>query len=979
VPKFLRVAADTEYDGPRTLTVQLAARLPSDPAAVVVQVYHHPDLPEPPDGFADGLADGYPGRVERLIVRPPQLLTNNLSPAAMVADLLGLTGFAGRDRGDVAVELAATPAPADGRGAHLLRDVRWDARSHTWRAPEVRLELVCHFLRADLARLFGSRFVGRMRAGGPHARPVRLADRKVLAYADGGRRTDAILEYLARPGELYALRVAFRDTTLPFGPASLDSLSKTFLGVGKCDLVTDAEKERMAGVFRARPADAYRYAVTDPVHTLLVHEAMEAEDRRVSAALGLPPPPGTTMRPTLGGRVSRLVVAASGRALGDAAGPRSGVAAILRAGGRAINLPPHTSKFGDQVATVHGGLLYTRSPDRFWHDAPGLLRDADLKSCYNTALAGLHAYLGRPVLFEPGAAGWTLEQAVAFARGHADDDAWLVRVTGPIAGYRNTLIPSTRGAVTSRGYRAHARHAVAADDDGPGAGPRPGWSSRLYTGAVEYGVVTAATWRAIRMLPPTARRQYERLSVETLMLYPRVLVAENVDEYRELVRRHAGAAVPWEQVLDLGRLELTERRRLDAEFVSLRLPLGELAGRMAEGRAAARAAHGKGSGPELAWKVTANAVYGVLASPHLPTFNVMAANQVTARARAVVFVIGQCLNAVQTITDGVTYRADQVPGVGYAECLGRHPAYPARRAEAGSGVGFLPPETVPAADDAFNAWLVDHAAGFFSVPRADVEALFGALSAEHKAGPGGAVGFDALGCDGPGNYVKCRLSPEGGWEPFAVAMRGYGREAKDRLVPFLVAAYASDTLSELPPLAEDEDLLSPDRAMAEVRRAVAGGSGPVRFPLGFALRRVKNYKLIKPSAFLFRDPAQESRVLRQVGRFETEWGCGLEVLALRRGYGGRRSGSVAGVAAVVVRVVEAGGHRVLQALNAHKAGAELRALAQSRAEGMEARRRAIAAEFETRIVAREPLAGAAEAPTAVLLTVADTDFLLRRR
>jgi hypothetical protein len=133
----------------------------------------------------------------------------------------------------------------------------------------------------------------------------------------------------------------------------------------------------------------------------------------------------------------------------------------------------------------------------------------------------------------------------------------------------------------------------------------------------------------IQALPDGLRREYEGLRADSIVFYPNKLVAEDGRDYDRLVARYAAEGLPWEEELDLDGLEQVRRTRIDAEYVSLRYPICEYAAKVGEFRAAARQAGGKGSGLDLAWKVHANSMYGVLASPHLPTSNFLAANQVT--------------------------------------------------------------------------------------------------------------------------------------------------------------------------------------------------------------------------------------------------------------------------------------------------------------------------------------------------------------
>ena len=84
----------------------------------------------------------------------------------------------------------------------------------------------------------------------------------------------------------YATRVQTRDTRCPFGSAKLDTLSQTFLGVGKSDTVTEADQQDMLGTFRRRPAEAHGYAVVDVVNTLLICEQMQQRDKEIYEAFG---------------------------------------------------------------------------------------------------------------------------------------------------------------------------------------------------------------------------------------------------------------------------------------------------------------------------------------------------------------------------------------------------------------------------------------------------------------------------------------------------------------------------------------------------------------------------------------------------------------------------------------------------------------------------------------------------------------------
>ena len=65
------------------------------------------------------------------------------------------------------------------------------------------------------------------------------------------------------------------------------------------------------------------------------------------------------------------------------------------------------------------------------------------------------AYVGRPLVLEPGHRAWSLRRAVEYLQEHADGPhAWFVKVSGPIRGFPNTLVPSTPDALTNDNYKS---------------------------------------------------------------------------------------------------------------------------------------------------------------------------------------------------------------------------------------------------------------------------------------------------------------------------------------------------------------------------------------------------------------------------------------------------------------------------------------------------------------------------------------------
>jgi hypothetical protein len=682
--------------------------------------------------------------------------------------------------------------------------------------------------------------------------------------------------------------------------------------------------------------------------------------------------------------VSHLLVTAIAAKIAEDGGPglsRRDVEALARPAGLALFTDdPRASRFGAETGGVHGGLLYSRSPTRLWHEAPGQLRDVDLRSCYSEISSRLDLYVGRPLILEPGGSTLTLAAAVELARRLADDDGWVIRGGGPITTIANVLVSSTEGAQAAAVTRNTRRtttirqklRACRRSQSSP-AGRQP-TGARIYTGVVESGVVTAATWAVIQALPPAARAEYSALQAVSISLYPRRLAATNGPAFADLVDRLEADGPTWTAELDPETLEIVQRDRINTGHASFRFPLSEHAGRIRQLRQHARDREGKGSGPEMALKAHANTLYGALTSRHLPTNNFIAANQITAWGRASAFALGQTLNAVQTITDGCSYRRDQIPACSYAECLERMPDYPIRRAEDGDGVPFLDPATIPDDDAGFTAWYREHVRRFFEADDPAFLAVVGVHDLEHKRqGKDGPVAFDGLGCGSCGDYVKCRQRTDGTWEAADVAARGYGRQSRGALKDWLARTYRSDNLSELPPITTDRDLLSLDGAKQAARRVLAAGVPRVILPLGMQMAKVKTYALIRPSAFLFQNPVQRAALIRQIERFAKDHGCGLELLAMRRGYQGRRHGSLVDVAEAVYRHIRGGGRNLRAALNLGKLG-EHAELAAHRLAAKRAQQAAALEELSAVIDVRNH--DLAHLPTALVVTATDLDDIV---
>ena len=249
------IAADTEFRGSHTLTIQLACRAPNN--EVLLQVYHSPAIPGVPRSLdlASYLStdDEYYGRfVPHFRLRRPAVISSGLTPVQWVNDLFRLT---------------LTPVSLeDGR---IFSD-----------APKIQIVVVGHFLQADFGRLFGRGFY----ADTLSTPGYRMGDGKLVCFEMAhGQFTDTqpVVQY-ARTDDNLILQVqlGFRDTILPYGSGSLDTFSQIFLGLGKSDTITAEDKADMETAFRTKTLDAYGYLVQHEIAARYPNKKRERICRR---------------------------------------------------------------------------------------------------------------------------------------------------------------------------------------------------------------------------------------------------------------------------------------------------------------------------------------------------------------------------------------------------------------------------------------------------------------------------------------------------------------------------------------------------------------------------------------------------------------------------------------------------------------------------------------------------------------------------
>jgi hypothetical protein len=957
----IRLACDSEFEGPHTLTVQFAVRVEDQ---IIVQVYRSPAIPEPSKLNINGFTTMFKPWCTKVVVRPIKLITRKLSPVRVLTDL-----FQWKEVKPLSRLKGGDPAIVD-------------------LAEPINVTLIAHYWPADFFRIFGSEFFNNLALACTEAK-IRLfiQANKLLMFREKGRYTPPVLEYIRTEDSVIPVCIQTFDTNLPFDRTSLDNHAKTFLGLAKLEAITKADKGRMLKTFQTKSADAYRYAIQDVVLTLLIEEQMRVVDRTMYKDLGFAEEDVPTLRPTQGGRVVEMItksivkncaagsvlLSKTGRLLKDGsigAVSLAKVKNLLKRGSAEFIASEKSSRFGDQTGDTHGGMQFSRSPMKFFHEAPGQFRDVDLSGCYAAIISGMSLYVGRPVIHEPGSRGMKLKDAIEFVEKHAvGRDGWIVKVSGPITRSPNVLVPSTKGALTNENYQRRAAKRRATSQ-------RPAFmfdwvqeprkrtgNAMIFTDVIEAGIIAWSTWLMIKALPTELRREYEELDVDSIVFYPKNLVADSGAEFDTLTEQFATDDTSWTAKMDMKKMQRIIVEKLDSDYVSLCYPIGELAKQIAGFRQNAREQHGKGSGADVTWKLTANAIYGVSACKYHVTNNIVCANLITATGRALAFAMQMAMNGVQVITDGCTYRRDQIPADTFVDCLRASNEYPIQRVE--DGVRFLNPAKVPQGDADFTEWYRRHVRRFFNVSSPEYDELFDIHSLEHKGcGDPKQAAFDGLCCDGSANYLKL-LRENDSWKVVDSKTRGFKKEAMEKITPWILDTYQSDKYVGPPPIAESVSLLSfkdavrvtqQARKVLRNNRASKGCSAShaqIMFPLGFDQRRVQAYKIIKKSAFLYRTPDQYAKFVKAMQKFSDSCGCGLEVLALRRSHGDRDKGSIQDIATIIYDYIRSGGDNLTKELNLTRAFEELERIREQHFDAMQERKRELRDKLYHAIDARQ--------------------------
>lgn len=333
------------------------------------------------------------------------------------------------------------------------------------------------------------------------------------------------------------------------------------------------------------------------------------------------------------------------------------------------------NNYGIQPLRTVGGLLYSRV--QRYPVLKGLLSDLDEKSCYATSICNLNLYLGEPIVttFKNKKYKPTAKETIDFLTQNCPRDGWFIRISGQLKDAINTLILSDldfspkKLKVKTLWDINPARKSIGLFNAFKTNNPLA--ASTLLTKEIKFGLINADLWECVQLLPDPWVAEFESLLVDSLVFVPNELICHSLDEFeqktnfypddREIEKFNPKTGLK-EITLQYSRKNLCLSFPIKDYYLKFRAIRNQLK---------------KAKNPvQEVYKLFLNSGYGALACIYLKVNNLLAANQITASARATSWMMSNYLNAFQTITDGCAFSWLNIPlHQTFKEILAQNPNY----------------------------------------------------------------------------------------------------------------------------------------------------------------------------------------------------------------------------------------------------------------------------------------------------------------
>jgi hypothetical protein len=294
-------------------------------------------------------------------------------------------------------------------------------------------------------------------------------------------------------------------------------------------------------------------------------------------------------------------------------------------------------------ALVHGGRCNNENPLRYAFDQA---LDVDICGCYGETTRRLSFPLGLPTVwsFTSNQARTRLGDWLAKWQAELVPDLWTATINGKLPFEQDLLYSKL---VKPRDI---FKAALAGDE-----GRDINSDFALLRREIKNGLLTADLLNTIRRISTSAEwAAWMNLEVVTAVAYLRRDRLDGIEAWCAAVLHDRGEF----RCGDGGNIQDGRTRAW------LPVSLEEFVGRLADERkryqARAKAGDSTAKGMDSLLKLTVNMVYGDLSARYFPIGNTVLANNITARARLGVWMMGKALALRETITDGGPYEPARV-------------------------------------------------------------------------------------------------------------------------------------------------------------------------------------------------------------------------------------------------------------------------------------------------------------------------------
>lgn len=528
----------------------------------------------------------------------------------------------------------------------------------------IEIEYTAFFADVDLFKSIGQNYQ-------QYLLDANLESRRVITFSS--HRDYLSMPYIYINGNLYEIRVRFRDLINRFPVLSgrgLDNQCKVYKATTKkIDIETESIacklglgvkeiKQNMSLVKELEPILFIQYGAVDVFATSALGDKQQELLDGIRKDFNLEV---IDIKDTTGSNVSRFIHDLMIKHFG--AIEKEDIAFVksrnrLNSADNIQNL--ELNDFGIQTLRTVGGLLYSRTARNPY--LKGKFGDLDESSCYATKLSNMDIYLGTPIIstFKGKKYKQDLRDVLEFVSHNCPRDAWLIRVSGKLKDALNTIVlsdlsfkskrekfktifdiePSRRSISSFNAFKKSNKEA----------------QSTMLLKEVKFGLINADIWDVIKLLPEDWINEYLELKVDAVVFIPNELICDTTEELKDKMQYY-----PEDSTVESFD-KATGLKGIKAQYsqknLCLRFPIGDYYKELK----AKRAKYKKEKNPiQEVYKLFLNSGYGALACEHLAVNNLLAANQITASARATSWMMVNALNGFQVITDGSTFSWEHIP------------------------------------------------------------------------------------------------------------------------------------------------------------------------------------------------------------------------------------------------------------------------------------------------------------------------------